>query len=333
MFDMCLTDFQPRLGYSLTIIGCVLSLAQLGGAGSAAAGEPKTATRVARTSWGDPDLQGIWNNGTITPLERPEALAERAELTERERTELDRDVATREDRRSENPVTDLEQAYNGVWWDRGKSTGRTSLIVDPPSGRLPPLTADGQQRRDARPEADHLPAQSWQDRLYQERCLLYHGVPPMPTGYNNNYQILQTAEYVAIVYEMLREVRLIPLDGRPHVTGGIRQWMGEARGRWEGETLVVETTNFSDKIDSFRFANTSLVNSFPVLGRTLRVVERFKRVDRDRIDYQFTIHDPATYTTPWTGMLPMTRTQGPMFEYACHEGNYSLEHTLGANRK
>jgi len=316
------------------MIGCLLSLVQMSGAAAPTGAPPKTATRVPfRTSWGDPDLQGTWNNGTITPLERPDALAARAELTEAERTELDRDVATREDRRSENPVTDLEQAYNGVWWDRGKSTGRTSLIVDPPSGKLPPLTADGRRRRDARADANDLPARSWHDRLYQERCLLYHGVPPMPTGYNNNYQILQTAEYVAIVYEMLREVRLIPLDGRPRVTDRIRQWMGEARGHWEGDTLVVETINFSDKIDSFRFANTALINSFPVIGRTLRVVERFRRVDREHIDYQFTINDPATYTTPWTGVLPMTMTEDRMFEYACHEGNYSLEHTLRGNRE
>jgi hypothetical protein len=207
------------------------------------------------------------------------------------------------------------------------------LIVDPPRGKLPTLTDDGRQRREARAEAERLPAHSWRDRLYQERCLLYHGVPPMPTGYNNNYQILQTPEYVAIVYEMLREVRLIPLDSRPHVTESIRQWMGDARGHWEDQTLVVETTNFSDKIDSFRFANTSLINSFPVIGRTLRVIERFRRVDRERIDYQFTIDDPTTYSTPWTGVLPMTMTEDKMFEYACHEGNYSLEHMLGAGRE
>ena len=330
---MHLADFPPRRRHVLMMVGCLLSLS-LAVAGSQTGTGPGTVTRGPfRTSWGDPDLQGIWNNGTITPLERPDAFAARAVLTATEKADLDRDTATKEDRRSANPDTDLAQAYNSVWWDRGTSIGRTSLIVDPPSGKLPTLTADGRKRRDARAEAERLPAHSWQDRLYQERCLLYHGVPPMPTGYNNNYQILQTAEYVAIVYEMLREVRLIPLDGRPHVTDRIRQWMGDARGRWEGETLVVETTNFSDKIDTFRFANTSLINSFPVIGQTLRVVERFKRVDGERIDYQFTIDDPTTYTTSWTGLLPMTMMQGKLFEYACHEGNYSLEHVLRAGRE
>jgi hypothetical protein len=331
---MRLTESQSRLRYTLTIVSCVLTVSLMGSGGSQTGTGARTATRVPfRTSWGDPDLQGNWNNGTITPLERPDVFAARDVLTEVERAELDREAATRADRRSPNPGADLEQAYNSVWWDRGKSIGRTSLIVDPPSGKLPTLTADGRKRRDARTEADSLPADSWHDRLYQERCLLYHGVPPMPTGYNNNYQILQTADYVAIVYEMLREVRLIPLDGRPHMTDRIRQWMGDARGRWEDETLVVETTNFSDKIDTFRFGNTSLINSFPVIGQTLRVVERFRRVDRGLIDYRFTIEDPQTYTASWTGMLPMTLTQSKLFEYACHEGNYSLENVLRASRE
>ena len=329
---MNVTHLNIRLRHTPLIVGCLLSLWLTGGAGSETGTAPATPTRGPfRTLWGHPDLQGIWNNGTITPLERPDAFAGRVALTETEKAELDHDVATREDRRSSNPDTDLEQAYNGFWWDRGKSIGRTSLIVDPSNGKLP-LTADGRKRREARLETYRLPADSWHDRPYQERCLLFHGVPPMPTGYNNNYQILQTPEYVAIVYEMLREVRLIPLDGRPHMSDSIRPWMGDPRGRWEGETLVVETTNFSDKLDTFRFANTSSINSFPVIGKTLRAVERFRRVDREHIDYEFTIYDPTTYTTSWTGTLPMTSAPGPLFEYACHEGNYSLEHVLRGGR-
>ena len=151
---------------------------------------------------------------------------------------------------------------------------------------------------------------------------MYHGVPPFPTGYNNNYQIAQTRDYVAIRYEMLAETRIIPLDGRPHLGPAIPQWIGNSRGRWEGETLVVETTNYSDKT-TFRF---------PAAHETLRVVERFTRTDEDTIDYRFTVHDATMYTRPWTAVLPMTKTDGPIYEYACHEGNYGLANVLRGHR-
>jgi hypothetical protein len=199
------------------------------------------------------------------------------------------------------------------------------LIIEPADGKLPSLTQEGQRRSDAVTEARRArgPADSYEDRPLQERCLLYHGVPPLPTGYNNNYQIIQTPGYVAIVYEMLNEVRLIPLDSRPHVGSGIRQWMGDSRGRWEGRTLVVETTNFNNQWNLFRF---------PASGTKTRVVERFTRVDADHIDYRFTIDDPATYTRPWTAALPFTRIDGPIYEYACHEGNIGMEGILSGHR-
>ena len=277
-----------------------------------------------RTPWGHPDLQGIWNNGTTTPLERPQDLADREFLSDEEWAARAKEVAGRAEKRPDDPLADVELAYNNEWWDRGTPLKRTSLIIDPPNGKLPPLTAEGQRRIAAREAARRLrgPADSWEDRPLQERCLLYHGTPPFPTGYNNNYQIAQTPDYVAIRYEMLAEVRMIPLDGRPHLSSGIRQWMGNSVGHWEGDTLVVETTNYSDKT-TFRF---------PASNETLRVVEYFKRTDANTIDYRFTVHDPTMYTRPWTAVLPLIKAEGPIFEYACHEGNYGMVGVLRGYR-
>jgi hypothetical protein len=319
---------------ALAVVVAAASLTPAPSAGQAApaaatkrtsAKSPKTWT-APHTAWGDPDLQGLWDNGTITPLERPSAAGEKALLTEREAAAADAEAATRADaeRRPKDAVADLALAYNQEWWDRGKSIGRTSLIVDPRDGRLPPLTPEGQRRVDARAAAakTHGPADSWEDRPLQERCLLYHGVPPMPTGYNNNYHIVQTPDYVAILHEMIHEVRLIPLDGRAHVGSAIRQWLGDSRGHWEGTTLVVETTNYSDKATL----------RFPVAAETLRVVERLTRVASDKIDYRFTVDDPTIYTRPWTAVLPMKRIKGPIYEYACHEGNYGMANVLAGYR-
>ena len=199
--------------------------------------------------------------------------------------------------------------------------------MDPPDGRIPPLTPEGQQRADAVAAAKRGrgPADSWEDRNLHERCLVYHSVPPLPTGYNNNYQIVQAPGLVAILSEMIHEVRLIPLDGRPHMGPNIRQWFGDSRGHWEGDTLVVDTTNFTDLNDlNQRIRRGS--------GATLHVIERFTRVDTDKIDYQFTVDDPATFTKPWTATLPMAKIQGPIYEYACHEGNYGMSGILSGHR-
>ena len=290
--------------------------------------QSRSAWEQPRTPDGQPDLQGIWSNATPTPLERPTSLAGKDILSESETAELAKQTAQARntDRRDgKGTDTDLARAYNEFWWERGSVLSRTSLIVEPADGKLPSLTQEGQKRSDAVAEARRArgPADSYEDRPLQERCLLYHGVPPLPTGYNNNYQIIQTPGYVAIVYEMLNEVRLIPLDGRPHVGSGIRQWMGDSRGRWEGRTLVVETTNFNSQWNLFRF---------PASGTKTRVVERFTRVDANHIDYRFTIDDPATYTRPWTAALPFTRIDGPIYEYACHEGNIGMEGILSGHR-
>jgi hypothetical protein len=279
---------------------------------------------VPLTPWGHPDLQGIWNNGTTTPLERPDEFAGREFLTDTELKERTIEAATRAERRPDNARADVDLAYNNEWWDRGAPLKRTSLIVDPADGKLPPLTDQGKKRVAARDEArrGRGPADSWEDRPLQERCLVYHGVPPFPTGYNNNYQIAQTPDYVAIRYEMLAETRFIPLDGRPHLGPRIRQWMGDSRGHWEGTTLVVETTDYSDKT-TFRF---------PAANDSLRVVERFTRTSKDLIDSRFTVDNPAMYTRPWTAVLPLASAKGPLYEYACHEGNYGMSGVLSGHR-
>lgn len=276
-----------------------------------------------RTAWGHPDLQGLWNNGTPTPLERPDNLAGREFLTEEEWAANADEAATRAERRPASAAADVALAYNNEWYDRGTPLRRTSLIIDPANGKFPALTPAGQQlvAATAAARARRAPADSWEDRSLQERCLLYHAVPPFPTGYNNNYQIAQTPTYVAIRYEMLAETRLIPLDGRPHLGPNLRQWMGNSRGRWEGNTLVVETTGYSDKT-VFRFPASS----------ALRVVERFTRTAEDTIDYRFTVHDPTTYVSPWTAVLPMAKSEGPIYEYACHEGNYGMTNLLSGHR-
>ena len=321
----------PSLGGPLSILSLVL-LAVVSAQGQAPAAKKvappqrKTASpwTAPRTSWGDPDLQGTWSNGTITPLERARGVGEKELLSKEEDEEVNAQSDTRAERRPTDKAQDLELAYDQFWWDRGLSIGRTSLIVDPKDGRLPPLTPNGQQTLDARAAArSHRGAfDSWIDRPLQERCIMYHGVPPLPTGYNNNYEIAQSPGLIAILHEEIHEVRLIHLDGRPHAGASIRQWLGDSRGHWEGDTLVVETTNFSDAA-TFRF---------PADAATLRVVERFRRVGADAIDYQFTVDNPSMYSRPWTATLPMKTSDGLIFEYACHEGNYGIVNVLGGHR-
>ena len=282
-----------------------------------------------RTPDGHPDLQGIWSNGTLTPLERPRDLAGKEFLTEQEAAEREKrlrdELST--DRRDGGAEVDVGRSYNELWRERGKVLQRTSLIVDPPDGRLPPLTPEGQEKAAARAEQRRHrgPADSWLDRNLAERCLT-RGAPKLPGGYNNNFQIVQSPGYVMIMQEMIHETRVIPLDGRPHVDQNIRLWMGDSRGHWEGDTLVVDTTNYNDKIINNSF------NCCPGSGSRLHVVERFKRVDANTIDYTYTVDDPATYTRSWTASVPMERTDGPIYEYACHEGNYALPDILAGAR-
>jgi hypothetical protein len=281
-----------------------------------------------RTPWGDPDLQGLWTNATITPFERPADLSGKEVLTEQEAAEYESrtNQARDADNRAGGVEADLGRAYNQFWYDRGTkvvANRRTSLVVDPPDGRVPALTPEAQQRAEARAAArKRAPADGPEDRALAERCILWPtaGPPMIPSGYNNNYQILQTPGYVVILIEMIHDVRIIPLDGRSHAPQEIKQWMGDSRGRWDGNTLVVTTTNFTGK------------TNFRGSGEKLRLVERFTRADADTINYEFTVEDPSSFTRPWTASIPMTKTEGPIFEYACHEGNYGMTNLLSGAR-
>ena len=272
-----------------------------------------------RTAWGDPDLQGVWSYASLTPLQRPAQFRDKESFTPEEAAA--RYKATGVDRK---PAPGSVGSYNSHWFDRGKvdPSLRTSLIVDPPDGRLPPLTAEAQARIAARAKRRRTRPDSWLDFTPWMRCITYHGVPPVSTGYNNTYQILQTPDYVAILVENIHDVRIIPLDGRPPLDERIRQWNGDSRGHWEGETLVVETGNFSDKTE----------HRFPS-SKNLRAVERFTRVDDNTIHNEFTIEDPATYTKPWTAVRSMPRLNDyQIYEYACHEGNYAMTNALSGAR-
>ena len=280
-----------------------------------------------RTADGHPDLGGVWSNATITPLERPAELASKPFFTAEEAAAYEKGIAgqSNRDRRDGPADADVTRAYNEAWWDRGSKVVpslRTSLIVDPPDGRLPALTPSAQEAARRRAEALARPANGPEDRLIRERCIVGDnaGPPMMPSAYNNNFQIFQTADSVAILSEMMHDVRIIPLDGRAHVPAGVRSWMGDSRGRWDNDTLVVETTNFSGKI-SFRGSDENL-----------RVVERFTRTAPDLILYEFRVEDPTAFTRPWSAEVPLTATRGPIYEYACHEGNYGMVGLLAGAR-
>jgi hypothetical protein len=266
---------------------------------------------------GQPELHGLWTNSTTTPLERPPDMADRAELTAEEMAALDAQAVGRNDRppRAGDPGT-----YNEFWWERGTRLAQTSLVTEPSDGRIPALTADGQARAEWTRGAD-----SWANRNLAERCVT-RGAPKRPGGYNNNFLILQTPGYVTILQEMIHEVRIIPLDDRPHIDADIRLWMGDSRGRWDGDTLVVETTNFAEQIVFNSY------NCCPGAGANLRLVERFTRVDANTLDHRYTVEDPTTYAAPWTASIPLARFDGPIYEYACHEGNYGMENLLRGAR-
>ena len=296
-------------------------------------------TDVPRTEWGQPDLQGVWDFRTITPMQRPERLGDQEFLTAEEAANLDQEAADREVRLWDRPALRTEAgasvdrgvdgapgSYNNFWLDRGTNTvgtRRTSLIVDPPNGRMPALTPAGQRRADeGREYREAHPADSWVDFSAGVRCILgFNAGPPMtPSAYNNNMQLFQTPDYVVIVTEMVHTARIIPLDGRPGLTSDIRQWSGDSRGHWEGETLVIETRNFAEKR---RWRGTT---------ESALLVERLTRVDADTLAYVFTVTDPETWTSSWTAEVPMRRNAGAMYEYACHEGNYSMAVMLAGTR-
>ena len=270
------------------------------------------------TTWGDPDMQGVWSFATITPLERSASHAGRERLTGEEVVALNAEALTRGD---QPPPPGDPGAYNAFWFDRGESTGRTALIVDPPDGRIP-FTPEGRQRLDARRALLGRPARGPEDRTPGERCVHHTKAgPPMSAGgYNNHLRLLQTPGYVVIWTEQIHDARIIPTDGRPPIAGGIRQWMGDSRGRWEGSTLVVETTNFNGKA------------AYQGSADGLHLVERLTRTGAGALEYEYTVSDPATYARPWTAAITMTPIEGDLYEFACHEGNYGMEGILAGAR-
>jgi hypothetical protein len=312
----------------------LVATASLGAAG--VAGQSATWT-PPRTAWGDPDLQGIWNNATSTPLQRPDQVAGKQVLTDDEAAGFAEELAhnLNRDRRDGGAQADVNRAYNEHWMDakRLETTAdkRTSLIVDPPDGRIPalvPLTPEREANRVAREEATSrfnagLP-NNYLDGSAPVRCIVRTDMPPyLPTIYNNTYQIFQSPGYVVINVEMIHSARVIPVDGRPHLGNRLRQWLGDSRGHWEGNTLVVETTNFRPD-DGVLFGNAD--------PETFRITERLTRVDANTIDYTFTIEDPRTWTRPWTAMIPWNKTKEQLYEYACHEDNFDMVHLLAGAR-
>jgi hypothetical protein len=283
-----------------------------------------------RTPWGDPDLQGTWSNSTIVPLERPDAFKGRESLTEQETKErFEKHRALLWTKREGDTGF-----YNEFWWEWGKDTNRTSLIIDPPDGKLP-LTAQAKELARQRPlafmsegnDGDPVPAPgSWLDLNSFDRCIT-RSLPGamMPGFYGHYYDILQTRDHVAIRIELIHDVRFIPLRGGAHVGDGIRQWLGDSRGHWEGDTLVVETTNFNGKV---RDRAATVFGA----GADLKLVERFRRVDAGTIDYRVTVNAPASFTRPWTAAIPFHRVKEPVMEYACHEGNYAMRNILSGAR-
>jgi hypothetical protein len=287
------------------------------------AAKPTPSTwKAPRTPWGHPDLQGIYSNSTIVPLERPANMKDKAELS-------DEEVKKRFDEhrgRLFNPKTGGTGFYNEFWWEWGKDANRTSMVIDPPDGKIPWSPQAQERMKSSMKRFGGLPG-TWVDLNILDRCIT-RSMPGtmMPGFYNHYYHILQTPTHVAIKMELLNDTRIIPIDNMPHVGQNIRQWLGDARGHWEGDTLVVETTNMTDKLDTQTSATYFSVAS------DMKMTERFRRVDPDTIDYTFTIESPSSFSRPWTAAIPLWKTTDQMFEYACHEGNYAMPNSLSGAR-
>lgn len=281
-----------------------------------------SAAKQWRTPWGDPDLQGEWSNATTTALERPAKFNGREFLTKEEKLAEDKETEIGRDKRgAPGTAEDVAGAYNAAWWERGWSDGRTSLIYDPADGRKPPLTAEGKLRAAQRNESIRTdgPYNGPEDLDLYTRCIVRSGLPRLPTGYDNNFEIVQTPGLIAIVQEQIHETRLIPMDTRAHLDSNVRQWLGDSRGHWEGNTLVVETTNFDGR------------TSFEGASKNMHLVERWTRKTNETIDYRFTVDDPATWTRPWSAAIVWYKG-GTLFEYACHEDNVGLYGILAGAR-
>jgi hypothetical protein len=313
----------PIVAIAITLVAVVLAMVPARGEAQTGSGRGQD---VLRTPWGDPDLQGVWDFRTITPLERPSEMAGKSVLTAEEAAAFEQQLldAQDKDRRASDGISaqrDVSNAYNQFWWDYGDSLTddkRTSLVIDPPDGRVPRKQGGGALRaafgraEPAGPE----------DRPLWERCIIgFNAGPPMlPSAYNNNVQLFQTPGHIAILNEMVHNARLIPLDRDPSPPAEIRQYGGQPRARWEGDTLVVESASFLRE------------TGFTGASSELHLIERFTRVNDDRLLYEFTVEDATAFTAPWTAAIPMKRSDMPLFEYACHEGNYGMTNLLAGAR-
>jgi hypothetical protein len=322
---------------ALLAVIAVIVLAPHGVAGQAPASAKAAPAAQSTKKWtaprtpdGQPDLQGYWTNSTYVPLERPDKVT-KAFYTEQEFAAVVKDAAARESEQTEpGTVADVHYDFTQFGLDRSQSAFvkndlRTAMIVDPPNGKMPPLTAEGQKRgADRAAERRRMGAttDAVQNMPIGTRCLIMagSGPPMMNAGYNSNYQIVQGQGYVMILVEMIHDARIIPIDNRGALPENMRQWMGDSRGHWDGDTLVIETTNLNGK------------NPFRGSSERMKVTERLWRVDANTIGYRFTIDDPGTWTAPWTAEAPMTKSVGPIFEHACHEGNYGVRNTLAGAR-
>ena len=298
----------------------------LGSLAPLSAGAQPAETSIPRTADGRPDLQGVWDFSSVTPLQRPEEMADQEFLTDEDVAVLEARAAGRVDTA---PPAGNPGSYNRFWFADGTTvsgTRRTSLITDPPNGRLPSYTDTGRARMALRAEARNRNAGP-EDRDVDERCILgFNSGPPMlPGAYNNYVQVFQGPDHVVILNEMVNDSRIVPLDGRPALPAQIQQWRGDSRGRWEGDTLVIETTNFKDIGTAHPAPNMELLEA---LGPQMHLEERISRLDADTLLYRFTVTDPAAFTAPWSAELTMARADGRLYEYACHEGNYGLYNIL-----
>jgi hypothetical protein len=289
--------------------------------------------QTPRTAWGAPDLQGNWSFATVTPLERPGNVTKEfltpAEIAEIEKAAV---IAATDEARGADAVRDVAGAYNDFWWDRGTRVAgrRTSLIVDPQDGRMPALTPEARKFADS-PEANmiqetrrgNFPAASYEDTDLWDRCLT-RSLPIVPGPYNNNIQIIQTPTHVVVLHEMIHDARIIPLEKRPHTPAAVPLWHGSARGRWEGDTLVVESKHFN------QLQELPFEPRMSAAGMTL--TERFSRAPDGTLDYRFTVDHPKVYSRPWTAVLQMTKSDGEVYEYACHEANHAMEGILKGSR-
>jgi hypothetical protein len=336
---------RSRLAYGVVAVVCALAIgatlaAQARAKASAASTRAPAAWTPQRTSDGHPDFQGVWANNTVTPLQRPKQWEGKSRLTDAEVAELQKFAAQITENDGDAQFGDglilavLDHIakpksydpagtgnYNQFWVvERDWHDRRTSLIVDPPDGKIPPMTPEAQKRRAA--EIEYRKAHAFEDpEVFPlgERCVNFT-VPRLQAGYNSYLQIVQAPGYVTIMNEMAHDARVIPLDGRPHLSPAIRAWNGDSRGRWEGDTLVIDTTNFSPKSD------------FMGSHENLHLVERITRASRDVLNYEFTVDDPTTWTAKWTAMIPLKLKNEQIFEYACHEGNDAMADMLRGHR-